>query len=250
MQKLEDFLYDFIGIFVPGFFLVSSSWVTTIFLVKIEVLNVIYRWFPLHTALITHPSYPLIKVIVQQKGLLLLMFIVGCYIIGLLLSLFAEQYLKDKNEIVKVYDENKELQADVEKKLSVLCKVDWTKVKDCNKWIVFYRWANIVAMSKEEKSSLQLLLSKTIFCRSLSFALKLLSIYTVILIVYSIVVLLNVPSYPLIAYAFICIVYLLGCWILSFFFLKIYKGSRKILYNESLLVLYKANRGEMKRGRR
>ncbi len=255
MQKLEDFLYDFIGIFIPGFFLLFSLWFTTVSLMQKEVFQLIYDFFsPFHTVLLTNPGYPLVKSVMGEKTIIILMVIIGCYIVGLLLNTFSAWCIKrlerrNRNssavdEQEEFYKENEQIKLEVESYLSSSLKVDWNKIDKRNKWITFYRWANLLSTQAEEKSVLNILLSKTILYRSLFLALMITGFYTICLAVASVILHLIFIQGSLLLYASLNLTCIVLCFAVSWFFLIAYRDGRKKLSNEAILILFKVKRGE------
>lgn len=254
MQKLEDFLYDFIGVFIPGFFFLISLWFTTIIFLKIEVFNIIYIWIPFHSVLIENPNYLLIKSFLKQKTLIILSFIIICYISGMILNNISTKLIKILNKIAKirainskyedemVYKENKNIEQLVKHKLEQNYRVAWNEVENKNKWIVFYRWACNKTNSKEEISSILILISKIILNRSLFCATILLSIYTIGLMIISISIFLFKDfnqTGEIVIYYIAYIIYIIISLIMSVFFYLNFIDTRRKLCNESILILFK-----------
>ncbi|WP_128100925.1 hypothetical protein [Paenibacillus sp. DCT19] len=240
MQKLEEFLYDFIGVFIPGFFMLSSLWLTTVTVIKIEVFNVLYKWMPFHYVLLSRPEYPGIKAVISQKGLMILMLIMVCYITGLLLTSVSAKLVRKKKlrgDMEMVFKENKKLQYKVEAKLRAEQQIKLQHKDLRNRWIIFYRWANIKSQSREEKSSLMILLSKVILNRSLFYVFKILALYTAFLLILSALIQFFYFRNSELIYYLMVLVYIIFCCMMSKFFLKGYRETRLKLSNEAVLIL-------------
>ncbi|WP_458125860.1 hypothetical protein [Paenibacillus sp. Z3-2] len=240
MQKLEEFLYDFIGVFIPGFFMLSSLWLTTITVVKIEMFNVLYEWMPFRYVLLSRPEYPVIKAVMSQKSLLFLMVIIVCYTTGMLLTSLSAKSVKKKklrSDMEMVFKENKKLQYKVEAMLRNEQKIQLQHKDLRNRWIIFYRWANIKSQNKEHKSSLMILLSKVILSRSLFYVFKILAVYTAYLLAISALLQFFYLHNSEWLYYLLIFVYIIFCCIMSKFFLKGYREARLKLSNEAVLIL-------------
>lgn len=245
MQKLEEFLYDFIGIFIPGFFMCFSLWLATVALMKKEVFQYIYDLFaPFHTVLLTNPGYPLVKAVMGEKSIIILVVIIGCYVVGLFLSDFSRRLLNrgpDSNDQDSIYPENDQIKVEVEEHFASKLKIDLNGMKKRNKWITFYRWANLLSAKAEEKSSLSILLAKVTLYRSLFLVLGIAGIYIGVLLIVSLVLIQNWPWFYILAFLLCAAL----CFAMSRFFLRIYRDGQKRLCNECVLILFKTFKGEL-----
>ncbi|OPA80573.1 hypothetical protein BVG16_07585 [Paenibacillus selenitireducens] len=270
MEKVLDYIYDFIGIFIPGVTFWIFLWMTTVLLLPIEAIQILSTLLPVKLLLLADTSHPFVQVIASREGLIILLVVIVCYISGLV---FSEKYtfdskddcetntkagvldsdldLPDANslntykhlELKDVYKENKKLVALIDGKLYLQMKVDWEKVDYKKKWIVYYRWANILSHTTSDRSNLQLMLAKTILYRSLRGVFRLLGWYVCILILLVTATFAFSSSFNLVQ----CILYVVcGCFLfgiyecfLSHFFLRTSEKHRKLLQNESILVLSK-----------
>lgn len=253
MQKLEDYLYDFIGIFIPGFFLVSLFWLTTLLFFGPEGMNDLLEVLPLESSFLMNADHVFVRAVIEQKVILVLMLIISCYLLGLILSGLSHQYFKQQKEEdnkIIVYNENIKLLEKVELRLSESCHIDWSLVKQGTKWITVYRLANLFSGSREEKSSIQLLLSKTILSRSLSLSFGIGACYTILLCLLSVIFDWRSFAWSTIGYILSGIFYAGGCGLMYYFFSKDYRRKEKILSNEAVLILHKSLKqsGELRHG--
>lgn len=244
MQKLEDFLYDFIGIFIPGFVLAALLTGTTIFFLRIEDFNWIYQLIVSQSTLISQPSYPLIQFIFKHNVIMYLLLLVICYVLGSLLSHWSARHIKFKDAKFRkqtknkvVYDENVHILSEVEKELVERYNIKNEVFKDestdaesikRNNWIIYFRWANSLS-GTEDRTNLQILLSKMIMIRSLFLASLLVMVYGTILIFVS-------SDWVIRLFLFVHIVVF---WVLSRFFEKEFYAKKVILSNASVIMLHK-----------
>ncbi|SMF90962.1 hypothetical protein SAMN05661091_5304 [Paenibacillus uliginis N3/975] len=270
MEKVLDYIYDFIGIFIPGVTFWIFLWLTTVLLLPMEAIQFLSTLLPVKLLLLADTSQPFIQAIVSHKSLIILLVVIVCYISGLVFSEKHKFDSKDdcetstkaealgsdldsadansldmhkKQKLKDVYNEIKKLVALIDRKLHLQMKVDWETVDYRNKWIVYYRWANILSPNTSDRSNLQLILAKTILYRSLRVVFRLLGWYVCTLTLLGTVTFVFSSSLNLVQ----CILYVVfGCFMfgiyecfLSRFFLSTSEKHRNLLQNESILVLSK-----------
>ncbi|MFC7679828.1 hypothetical protein [Paenibacillus sp. GCM10028914] len=269
MEKVMDYIYDFIGIFIPGFSFWLLLWLTTVLFLPIEAIHFLSTLFPTKM-LLSDTSHPFVQAIASREGLVLVLVFIVCYISGVVFSekhRFDSKSDHEKNtkamvkgldlnstdavssdhyndlELNDVYMENKALTALIDKELHSQMKVNWDAVNYNNKWIVYYRWANILSPNSSDRLNLQLMLAKIILHRSFTGVFKLLSWYVCILIFLGVltdVFQLSV-TFAKCAYYLICgvSVFVFYKYFLSRFFLRTSEKQRKLLQNESIIILSK-----------
>lgn len=254
MQKIENFLYDFIGVLIPGFFLCFSVWTMTVLLVKVKIFSVIYERLPFHDALISIPKYPLIKGLIEHKLFLPIAFVLTCYVLGNLLTIISGkifEYRWFKTTKVQYYPENKEVFNEVKKFLKDKQRINIVSnasnngnrgtsedVEEKDVWIVLYRWANASTSLSDFKLDLQLLLSKMTMSRSLSVVSVFGCLYSILILFTSLIGTDNRLSVENIIYMSILILCTIVHALLAWGFKYSYLKNQRLLYNESLIVLF------------
>jgi hypothetical protein len=246
VEKVLDYLYDFIGIFIPGVTFWLFLWLTTGLLLPMDSLQALVNKLPNKPMLLADTSYPFVQAIVSREALVLVLVIIVCYITGIIFSekqKFGSKDQQNEQEFIDVYNENKKLVAFIDEELHSQMKVDWTYVVGKNKWIVYYRWANMLSPNSSDKLNLQLMLAKTILHRSLMGVFRLLGwlVLIPVLIAFGGDVLRSNITLSNSAYYLVvggCAFLAYKC-LLSIFFSKTSERHRKLLHNESILVLSK-----------
>ncbi|KWX70274.1 hypothetical protein AMQ84_29840 [Paenibacillus riograndensis] len=139
-------------------------------------LQALVNKLPNKPMLLANTSYPFVQAIVSQEALILVLVIIICYITGLIFSEKHRFKREDKQdseeqeivsedqqneqEFFDVYAENKKLVTFINEKLHSQMKVDWKSVVNKDKWIVYYRWANMLSPNSTDRSNLQLMIAK------------------------------------------------------------------------------------------
>ncbi|WP_338552441.1 hypothetical protein [Paenibacillus sp. KS-LC4] len=248
MQRLEDFLYDFAGIFIPGFLLLFSLRIITFDLFN---NNFVERTFNL-TGWNTGGGYSsFLQFLDSEKTVMILCVIIMCYITGLVIAATSEKcakYIESKymvNITKIVYSENENLLQTVERVLTRKYKINMRNVSPRNKWVTLYRWANVCATSREESSGLNILLTKMILYRSFFLVFLIIATYLFVIVAsFGINELLNLSSISSIEKTIAAIVGVI-CTVVANLFFEFYLTERLRTGNEALLLLAKAHEGDI-----
>ncbi|URN95080.1 MAG: hypothetical protein NAG76_02135 [Candidatus Pristimantibacillus lignocellulolyticus] len=258
MEKLEDYLYDFIGIFIPGFIFLFSTWVSVVLIVSSDIVEGLVDLFS--TKIIFQKDYFINRLVIDNNLFTLAVIIVLSYISGNLFNSIsstcisciekinfrrAEKKSKKKSIALSsedfyqkkmIFSENVKLLKYVKQYLNNQQLIDWGNINPKNLWLTLYRWANLYA-NKEDYSKLQVLLSKITLIRSLSLVCFFHLLFTII--IFTIEQIFNGFS----LYMFIVVfLYCVLVIILILHLIHDFLIKRKILSNEAILVLYKISK--------